>query len=138
VQSAAQQVISKMKIMLADRQVTAGQLWCELIKDDQLKNVLIVNGKPRKGVLRGVLQRINNGKVPGLKSIIDDNGHRKYEKDDDKLVDMERHFELLANEVESIEIDDNKLNGNQRRLRDKTARDIRDLRYDINEIKLAF
>ena len=137
-ESAAQQVIAKMKVILVDRRVTADQLWSILIKDDKLESVLVVDGKPRKGVLRGVLHRINQGNILGFKSIIDDNGHRKYEKDDNKLVDMMRYVELLVSQFDSVEFDDSKLNGNQRRLKDKTNQDIQALKYDIFELKLAY
>lgn len=137
-QSAAQQVIAKMKVILVDRRVTADQLWSILIKDDQLKSVLVVDGKLRKGVLRGVLHRINQGNIQGLKSIIDDNGQRKYEKDDNKLADMMRYVGLLASQFENVEFGDSKLNGNQRRLKDKTNQDIQALKYDMFELKLAY
>lgn len=137
-QSAAQQVIAKMKVILVDRRVTADQLWSILIKDDELKSVLVVDSKSRKGVLRGVLHRVNQGNISGFKSIIDDNGHRRYEKDDNKLADMMRYVELLASQFDSVEFDDSKLNGNQRRLKDKTNQDIQDLKYDVFELKLAY
>ncbi|MBS0955641.1 hypothetical protein [Lactiplantibacillus plantarum] len=138
--TATQQVLNQVKDILSDGdQLTQKELWVRVSMSSEMKSVVYTDaGKPRLGLLQGILNRVVHSKVPGLMAIVDNSGVRKYTQTENNLLDLLPLFQSLKKQLELTTFNSKKLNGNQKMLTDRVTKDIEQLNRDLSEVKLAF